>query len=205
MANSYSESIVSCPHSLTQPIPIAISSSQSPLLSVTPVRCMDTANIINFEVWVCYSFSKHNIFSAKAKESFVVVWIMKRSVLKTSNAFLRLSFQKHSHFRFVHKDNAKWCRVSSGSLVLLLFTRFLLDCTEISVYGSSEVYWSRPDVLGCFARSPAQMFSDAVPLQRVKVHPASLVDKSESVAVRVCCAEVEAEMVGVLIGYGSRW
>ena len=53
-----------------------ISSSQSPLLSVTPVRCMGTANFINVEVWVCYSFSKHNIFSAKVKESFIVVWII---------------------------------------------------------------------------------------------------------------------------------
>ena len=75
MVNSYSESIVDRLHSPTPPIPIAISSSQSPLLSVTPVRSMDTANFINVEVRVCYSFSKYNIFSAKAKELFVVVWI----------------------------------------------------------------------------------------------------------------------------------
>ena len=36
---------------------------------------------------------------------------------------------------------------SSGSLILLLFTRFSRDCTEISLFGSSEVYRSRPDVL----------------------------------------------------------
>ena len=34
---SYSESIVDCVRSLTPPVPITISSSQSPLLSVTPV------------------------------------------------------------------------------------------------------------------------------------------------------------------------
>ena len=72
-------------------------------------------------------------------------------------------FQKVSHFRFVHKDNAKWCGESSGSLVLLLFTRFSWDCMEISMHGSSEVYRSRPDVLGCFACSPAQTFLDAAP------------------------------------------
>ena len=76
---------------------------------------------------------------------------LKRSILKTSNAFLRLNFQKLTHFCFVDKDNAKWRKGSSGSLVLLLFTRFSWDCTAISVYRSSEVYRSRPDVLGGFA------------------------------------------------------
>ena len=37
----------------TPPVPIAISSSESPLLSFTPVRWMDTANFINVEVRVC--------------------------------------------------------------------------------------------------------------------------------------------------------
>ena len=59
-----------------------ISSSQSPLLSFTPVRCMDSANFINVKVRVCYSFSKHNIFSTKAIESFVVVWIVEEICLK---------------------------------------------------------------------------------------------------------------------------
>ena len=49
---------------------------------------------------------------------------LKRSVLKTGCAFLRLDFQKLSHFRFVHKDHAKWLGGSSGSRVLLLLTRF---------------------------------------------------------------------------------
>ena len=34
---------------------------------------------------------------------------------------------------------------------------------EISLFGSSEVYRSRPDVLGRSARGPARMFSDAAP------------------------------------------
>ena len=70
-AISYGESIINQPRSPTPPVPIVISSSQSLLLSATPVRCMDTANFINVEVRVCYSCSKHNIFSAKVKESFV--------------------------------------------------------------------------------------------------------------------------------------
>ena len=201
--NSCGESIVNWLRLLTPPVPIAISPSQSPLLSVTPVRCMDTANFINVEFQVCYSFSKHNIFSVKARESFVVVWIieevrlenwqriclnhwrgpswkpathlsesLKRSVLKTGNAFLQLDFQKLSHF--VHKDNAKWRRGSSGSRVLLLFTRFSWDCTEISVYGSSKVYRSWPDVLGLSARSPVRTFSDAAPSKGLRIAHGSL-------------------------------
>ena len=88
---------------------------------------------------------------------------LKRSILKTGNAFLRLHFQKLSHFRFIHKDNAKWCGGSSGSLILLLFTRFSWDCQEISVYGSSKVYQLRPDILGHSAYGPTQTFSDAAP------------------------------------------
>ena len=74
------------PRSPTPPVPIAISSSQSPLLSVTPVRCMDTVNFINVKLWVCYSFSKHNIFSAKARESFIIVWLIEE---------IRLENQQH--------------------------------------------------------------------------------------------------------------
>ena len=77
-AISYGESIVDPPRLPTPPVPIAISSSESPLLSFTPVRWMDTANFINVEVRVCYSFSKHNIFSTKAIESFIIVWYRRR-------------------------------------------------------------------------------------------------------------------------------
>ena len=121
---------------------------QTPLLLVTPVQCMDTANFINVEFRVCYSFLKHSIFSRKARESFVVVWIIEEIRLKTGNTFLRPDFQKLSHFRFIHKDNAKWRGGSSGNLVLLLFTRFSWGCTEIFVYGSGKVYRLQPDILG---------------------------------------------------------
>ena len=43
----------------------------------------------------CFSFSKHNIFSAKAKNRSSLSESLKRSVLKTSNT-LRLDFQKLS-------------------------------------------------------------------------------------------------------------
>ena len=59
-------------------VPIPISLSESPLLSFTQVRCLDTANFINVEVRVCYSFSKHNSFSTKATESFIVIWYRRR-------------------------------------------------------------------------------------------------------------------------------
>ena len=163
-AISYGESIVDRPRSPTPPVPIAISSSESPLLSFTPVRWMNTANFINIKVRVCYSFSKHNIFSTKAIESFIIVWYRRRDpVSKTGNAFLRLDFQKLSHFCFEHKDNANGAGGSSRSLVLLLFTRFSRDCTEIFLFGSSEVYRSQPDVLGRSARGPARTFSDVAP------------------------------------------
>ena len=116
MAISYSESMVDRLRSPTPPVSIAISSSQSPLLSVTPVQCTDTANFISVGVRVCYSFPKHNIFSTKAKE-LSLSELLKRSILKTGNAFLRLDFQKLSHFRFVRKDNAN----GTGELAEVLY------------------------------------------------------------------------------------
>ena len=43
------------------------------------------------------------------------------------------------------------------------------NCTEISVYGSSEVCRLRPDILGRFASGPARTFSDAAPCKRLRV------------------------------------
>ena len=99
---------------------------QSPLLSAAPDLCMDTADFINVEVWVCYSFSKHNIFCTKTKESFVVVWIVEE-ILKTGNAFLQLDFPKLSHFCFVHKDNAN----GRGEVVEVLYCYYSRDSREI--------------------------------------------------------------------------
>ena len=114
--------------------------------------------------------SQSTISSArKPKNRSSLFESLKRSVLKTGNAFLRLDFQKLSHFCFVHKDNAKWREGGSGSLVLLLFTRFSWDCTEISMYGSSEVYRWRSDVLGHFACGPVRTFSDAAPCKGLTV------------------------------------
>ena len=36
------------------------------------------------------------------------------------------------------------------------------------MYGSSEVYRSLPDVLGCFAHGPAQTFSDTAPCKGLR-------------------------------------
>ena len=133
---------------------------------------MDTANFINIEVQVSYSFSKHNIFSAKAKELFIAVCIIEEICLENWQRVSSTRLSKTlSLLLCIHKDNAKWRSGSSRSLILLLFMRFLWDCMEISVYGSSEVYRTRPDVLGCFACGPVRTFSDAAPCEGLKNNP----------------------------------
>ena len=123
MVNRSSISRIRWPH----PLSIVISSSQLPLLSVTPVWCMDTANFINVKVWVCYSLSKHNVFSMKAKESFIAVWSVEEFCLENLHAFLRLDFQKLSHFHFVHKDNA----IGAGKVAEVLYCYYSRDSCEI--------------------------------------------------------------------------
>ena len=67
---------------------------------------------------------------------------LKRSVLKTGNAFLRLDFQKLSHFRFVHKDGAKWhseveegsCCYSQDSLEIVR----KCQCMEVAKFTSRD-------------------------------------------------------------------
>ena len=169
---------------------------------------MDTANFNNVKVRVYYSFTKHNIFSTKAIESFVVVWIVEETLSKTGNAFLRLEFQKRSHFHFVHKDNANGAGGSSGSLVLLLFTRFSWDCTEIFVYGSNEVYWSRPDVLGYSAHGPAWTFSDVAPgkgLMDCRGSPLQVtkVDRAIKGSSRLALQQLKEQKV-IVCGWGKR-
>ena len=158
--NSYSESIVDQPRAPAPPVPIAIFSSQSPLLSVTPFRCMDTANFINVKVWVCYSFLKHNVFSAKAKESFVVTWIIEEIHLENRQRVSHLDFQKLSHFRFIHKDNAKW----HGGSAEVSHYYYLQDsheivlkfpCMEVAKFTDRD--WTFWDVLPAAPRRRFQM------------------------------------------------
>ena len=91
-------------------------------------------HLLQPDVWTLLTSLVSNSESATASRSIIssvrkpenrslLSESLKRYVLKTVNVFLRLDFQKLSHFRFVHKDNAKWFRGSSGSLILL-FKRF---------------------------------------------------------------------------------
>ena len=114
--------------------------------------------------------------------------------MKTGNAFLRLDFQKLSHFRFEHKDNANGAGGSSGSLVLLLFTRFSRDCTEISLFGSSEVYRSRPDVLGRSACGPARTFSDVAPGKGLTSQQHARVPRGRICSGKIMCCHTEIEV-----------
>ena len=57
---------------------------------------MDTANFINVEVRVYYSFSKHNIFSTKVIESFVVVWIVEETRLENRQRISSTRLSKNS-------------------------------------------------------------------------------------------------------------
>ena len=125
----YGESIVDRPCSQTPPVPIAIFSSESPLLSFAPVRWMDTSNFINVEVRVCYSFSKHNIFSTKARESFIVVWYRRRDPSrKPATRFFDSTFKNSLTFASNTKTmqmtreevaEVSYCYYSRDSLVIV--------------------------------------------------------------------------------------
>ena len=139
--------------------------------------------------------SRSTISSArKPKNRLSLSESLKRSVLKTGNAFLRVNFQKVSHFRFEHKDNAKWHGRSSRSLVLLLFMRFSWDCTEISVYGTSKVYRLRPDVLGRFAHDSTQTFSDAAPCKGLTPQQHASVSQGRICSDNFTCCHTEIEV-----------
>ena len=114
-------------------------------------------------VFVDSTHSDRNIFIS-ITIALIYSGPMYRQLLKTqtSYVFLRLNFKKLSHFCFEQKDNANGTGGGGGSLVLLLFTRFSWHRTEISLYGSSEVYRSWPDVFGRSAHGPMRTFSDAV-------------------------------------------
>ena len=157
-------------------------------LPIRPVIILHISEILQSDVWTLQTSLTSNSESATASQSMIssvqkpenrlsLSESLKRSVLKTGDVFLRLDYQKLSHFRFIHKDNATWRGGSGGSLILLLFTRFSWDCAGISMYGSSEVYQSRPDALGRSAHGPAPTFSDAAPGKGLNTRPTSCYDR----------------------------
>ena len=81
---------------------------------------MDTANFINVDIQVYYSFLKHNIFSTKAIESFGVVWIIEETRLEN------------------------WQRVSSTSLSkTLLLSLHAMQMVREEVAEVSYCYYSQ--------------------------------------------------------------
>ena len=127
-AISYGESIVDRPRSPTPPVPIAISSSDSPLLSFSPFPWMDTANFINVEVRVCYSFSKHNIFSTKAIELFIIVWYRRRDPSrKPATRFFDSTFKNSLTFA----SNTKTMQMAREEVAEVSYCYYSRDSREI--------------------------------------------------------------------------
>ena len=126
-AISYSELIIDRPHSSTPPVPIAISSPQSPLLSFTPVRCMDSANFINVEVRVCYSFLKHNIFSTKAIEAFVVWYHRRDPSRKPAMCFFNSTLENSLTFAL----NTKTMQMAREEVAEVSYCYYSRDSSEI--------------------------------------------------------------------------
>ena len=127
-AISYGESIIDRPRLPTPPVPIAISSSESPLLSFAPVRWMDTANFINVKAGVCYSFSKHNIFSTKAIESFIVVWYRRRDLSrKPATCFFDSTFKNS----LTLASNTKTMQMAREEVAEVSYCYYSRDSREI--------------------------------------------------------------------------
>ena len=79
-------------------------------------------------------------------------------ISKTGNAFLRLTFKNSLTYAFYTKTmQMAWEEVAEVS-----YCYYSWDCMEISLFGSSKVYRSRPDVLGR-ARGPLRTFSNVGP------------------------------------------
>ena len=160
-SSSYSDFLrwidVSLPRSPTPPVPITISSSRSPLLSFTPVQCMDTANFINVEVRVCYSFSKHNILSTKAIESFVVVWYRRRDPSrKPATRFFDLTLKNSLTFA----SDTKTMQMAWEEVAEVSFCYYSRD--------SCEILWKFPCLeavkfTDCRDSSPTGEFEGPVP------------------------------------------
>ena len=151
-AISYSKSIVDWLRLPTSPVPIAISSSESPLLSFIPVRCMDTANFINVEVRVCYNFLKHNIFSMKAIESFVVVWYRRRDPSRKPATHFFDSTLKNS---LTFTSNTKTMEMAREEVVEVLYCYYSRD--------SREIVWKFPCLEAAKFTDRDQTFWDVPP------------------------------------------
>ena len=67
------------------------------------------ANFINVEVRVCYSFLKHNIFSTKDIESFVVVWIVEETRLENRQCVSSTRLSKTLSLLLRTQRQCKWC------------------------------------------------------------------------------------------------
>ena len=151
---SYGELFVYRPHLPTPPVSIAISSSQSPLLSVTPVRRMDTANFINVEVRVYFSFLKHNIFSTKAIESFV---------RKLATRFFNSAF-KNSLTLALYTKTMQMAREEVAEVSYCYYSwdsrKIVRKCPCMEAVKFTDRDWT---FLGGFTRGPAWTFSDVAP------------------------------------------
>ena len=121
-------------------------------------------NFINVEVRVCYSFSKHNIFSTKAIELFIIVWYRWRDPSRKPATRFFDSTLKNS---LTFASNTKTVQMAREEVAEVSYCYYSRDSREIvrkfPCLGSSEVYRSRPDILGRSARGPARMFSDVAP------------------------------------------
>ena len=78
--------------------------------------------------------------------------------------FLRLDFQKLSHFRFIHKDNAKWCR----EVAEVSYCYYSRDSREIVLKFPCMEVAKFTDQTGRFACGPARTFLDAAPCKGLK-------------------------------------
>ena len=89
---------------------------------------MDTANFIIVEVQVCYSFSKHNIFSTKAIESFIAVSYHRRDPSrKPATRFFDSTFKNSLTFAL----NTKTMQMAREEVAEVSYCYYSRDSREI--------------------------------------------------------------------------
>ena len=111
---------------------------------------MNTANFINVEVQVCYSFSTHNIFSAKAKESIIVVWIIEEIRLEDRQHVSSTQLSKTLTFA----SYTKTMQNGAGEVVEVSYCYYSRDsheiiqkfpCMEVAKFASHNwTFWPQP-------------------------------------------------------------